>query len=115
MAPAPNPRLRRRAFLGLLGGGALAVLRPPWLRRSGFPPLPGGATRALAATPFASRLPIPRVVDDSHIRIPIREAEVKILPGPKTKMWTYDGTFPGPTIRRRAGKRTKVTFLHELP
>jgi spore coat protein A len=30
-------------------------------------------------------------------------------------MWTYGGTFPGPTIRRRAGRRTKVTFHHELP
>jgi FtsP/CotA-like multicopper oxidase with cupredoxin domain len=30
-------------------------------------------------------------------------------------MWTYGGTFPGPTIRRPAGKRTKVTFHHRLP
>jgi FtsP/CotA-like multicopper oxidase with cupredoxin domain len=30
-------------------------------------------------------------------------------------MWTYDGTFPGPTIRRPAGHRTKVTFHHQLP
>ena len=37
------------------------------------------------------------------------------LPGPKTRMWTYDGTFPGPTIRRPAGERTEVTFKHRLP
>ena len=30
-------------------------------------------------------------------------------------MWTYGGTFPGPTIRRPAGHRTEVTFRHELP
>jgi FtsP/CotA-like multicopper oxidase with cupredoxin domain len=30
-------------------------------------------------------------------------------------MWTYGGTFPGPTVRRPAGRRTEVTFLHELP
>ncbi|HWW67006.1 MAG TPA: multicopper oxidase family protein [Solirubrobacterales bacterium] len=65
--------------------------------------------------PFRARLPIPRVLSDSHIRIPIREAEVQILPGRKTRMWTYGGTFPGPTIRRRAGQRTRVTFDHELP
>ena len=29
-----------------------------------------------------------------------------MLPGPKTKMWTYGGTFPGPTIRRPAGQPT---------
>jgi FtsP/CotA-like multicopper oxidase with cupredoxin domain len=30
-------------------------------------------------------------------------------------MWTYGGSFPGPTIRRPAGHRTEVTFRHELP
>jgi spore coat protein A, manganese oxidase len=65
--------------------------------------------------PFQARLPIPRELSDSHIQIPIREAEAQILPGRKTKLWTYGGTFPGPTIRRRAGQRTEVTFHHELP
>lgn len=65
--------------------------------------------------PFQARLPIPRELSDSHIQIPIREAEVQILPGRKTKLWTYGGTFPGPTVRRRAGQRTRVTFHHQLP
>jgi spore coat protein A len=30
-------------------------------------------------------------------------------------MWTYGGTFPGPTVRRPAGHRTEVTFHHDLP
>jgi len=59
-------------------------------------------------------LPIPPVLRDDHIRIPIREAEQQILPGPKTRLWTFGGSFPGPTIRRRAGQRTRVTFHHEL-
>ena len=65
--------------------------------------------------PFQARLPIPRELSDSQIEIPIREAEVQILPGRKTKLWTYGGSFPGPTVRRRAGQRTEVTFRHELP
>jgi len=65
--------------------------------------------------PFRQRLPIPRVLEGDRIEIPIREAEVQILPGAKTRMWTYGGSFPGPTIRRRAGQRTEVTFRHELP
>ena len=60
-------------------------------------------------------MPIPRELTGSHERIPIREAEIQILPGAKTKMWTFGGSFPGPTIRRRAGRRTKVTFHHQLP
>jgi FtsP/CotA-like multicopper oxidase with cupredoxin domain len=45
----------------------------------------------------------------------MREAEIQVLPGDKTRMWTYGGTFPGPTIRRPAGQRTRVTFEHRLP
>jgi FtsP/CotA-like multicopper oxidase with cupredoxin domain len=70
---------------------------------------------ALAAVPFRERLPIPPVLDEDQIRIPIREAEQRILPGPKTRLWTFGGSFPGPTVRRRAGRRTRVTFHHELP
>ena len=40
---------------------------------------------------------------------------MQILPGRKTRLWTYGGTFPGPTIRRPPAQRTKVTFRHELP
>jgi FtsP/CotA-like multicopper oxidase with cupredoxin domain len=29
-------------------------------------------------------------------------------------MWTYAGTYPGPTIRRPAGKDTKITFVNRL-
>jgi FtsP/CotA-like multicopper oxidase with cupredoxin domain len=45
----------------------------------------------------------------------MREAKLAVLPGRKTKMWTYGGTFPGPTIRRPAGEPTEVTFVHRLP
>jgi spore coat protein A len=65
--------------------------------------------------PFRERLPIPRVLTDARISIPIREAESQILPGRKTKLWSYGGTFPGPTVRRPAGHRTRVTFHHRLP
>ena len=30
-------------------------------------------------------------------------------------MWTYDGSYPGPTIRRPAGEPTTITFRHQLP
>ena len=65
--------------------------------------------------PFRAPLPIPRELTGAEIEIPIREAEAQILPGRRTRLWTYGGTFPGPTIRRPAGQRTKVTFRHELP
>ena len=55
------------------------------------------------------------MLDGARLTIPIREAEVQVVPGERTRMWTYGGTFPGPTIRRPAGHRTEVTFLHRLP
>jgi FtsP/CotA-like multicopper oxidase with cupredoxin domain len=45
----------------------------------------------------------------------MREAEIPILAGERTRMWTYGGSFPGPTIRRPAGATTRVRFLHRLP
>jgi spore coat protein A len=79
--------------------------------------LPGASqpARAHAGEPFRSRLPIPEELTGARLTIPIREAELQIFPGAKTRMWTYGGTFPGPTIRRPAGRRTEVTFRHELP
>ncbi len=78
-------------------------------------PLGEEPSRALAATPFRTPLPQPPVLRGAELTIPIHEADVQILPGRRTRMWTYGGTFPGPTIRRPAGERTKVTFLHRLP
>jgi spore coat protein A, manganese oxidase len=60
-------------------------------------------------------LPIPEELRQARLDVPIREAEQQILPGPKTRLWTYGGTFPGPTIRRPAGRRIEVTFHHRLP
>jgi FtsP/CotA-like multicopper oxidase with cupredoxin domain len=80
-------------------------------------PLPFGAEPdpALAAVPFRAPLPVPPELTGDHIRIPIVEAEQQILPGHRTKLWTFGGSFPGPTVRRRAGRRTRVTFEHRLP
>jgi FtsP/CotA-like multicopper oxidase with cupredoxin domain len=114
-SPQASPRLGRRAFLGALGGGALAALLPLGLRNSDAAPVAGRALRAAPAAPFRARLPIPEELRGSKLEIPIREAEVQILPGRPTRMWTYGGTFPGPTIRRPAGHRTEVTFHHQLP
>ncbi len=91
------------------------MLLPGRLRPNGLASLFEGPAPALAATDFQRPLPIPRVLRGEELTIPIREADVQLLPGRKTRMWTYDGSFPGPTIRRRSGERTKVTFVHELP
>jgi FtsP/CotA-like multicopper oxidase with cupredoxin domain len=73
------------------------------------------APRAAAAG-FTLPLPIPPVETGSDITIHARTAPVQIVDGlPATEMWTFDGSFPGPTIRRPAGAQTKVTFVNDLP
>jgi len=65
---------------------------------------------------FDQALIIPKVLTTASIKIPIKQAAVRVLPtGPLTTMWTYGGTYPGPTIRRPAGRDTKVTFVNKLP
>lgn len=65
--------------------------------------------------PFRDPLPIPRELTGARLEVPIRLARQQILPGRETELWTFGGSFPGPTIRRPAGERTEVTFHHELP
>jgi spore coat protein A, manganese oxidase len=74
-----------------------------------------GPASAQAAVPFRDPLPIPTELTAARIEIPIRLADQQILPGRKTRLWTFGGSFPGPTIRRPAGQRTEVSFHHELP
>jgi spore coat protein A, manganese oxidase len=106
-------RFGRRRFVLGAATGAAALALPAWLRPS------GGSTisKALAGAPepFKRRLPIPTVISDPEIKIRMEKARLEILPGEKTEMWTYGGTFPGPTIRRPSGETTRVTFVHDLP
>ncbi len=77
----------------------------------------GGPVGEVPAPPsFDQALRIPKVLSGDHITIPMKKADVRIMAdGPKTTMWTYGGSYPGPTIERRAGQQTKVTFVHKLP
>jgi FtsP/CotA-like multicopper oxidase with cupredoxin domain len=66
--------------------------------------------------PFEQSLVMPPRLSGHDIRIVMRKARVRVLPhGPRTPMWTYGGTFPGPTIVRGTGRDTRVTFVNRLP
>jgi spore coat protein A, manganese oxidase len=105
-------RLRRRSFLAAGAAGAAALALPVRPRLAGFGPSLGLANEL---KPFRAELPVPEVITSAEIELDMIEAEVPILPGRPTEMWTYGGSFPGPTIRRPAGETTTVTFNHRLP
>ncbi len=75
----------------------------------------GGGTSA-GEPEFDLPLVVPPLRTGSRIRLRMREAAVRTLPtGPRTRMWTYAGSWPGPTIKRPAGSDTAVTFVNDLP
>lgn len=71
--------------------------------------------RARAAGPFVTPLRLPPVLTADHVTLVAREALVQVLPGLPTRMWTFNGSFPGPVIRRPSGRPTRVTVQHRLP
>ncbi len=66
---------------------------------------------------FSVPLPIPKVIraDGGRLTIQARAASLRIFRGEKTRAWTYGGTFPGPTIKARSGRRIRVRFVNKLP
>ncbi|ONI70814.1 copper oxidase [Actinosynnema sp. ALI-1.44] len=110
----------RRGFLGLLAGAA-------GLGTAGF--VVGGQagnngllrSRRPLPEPFTVPLPIPQVKRPTRVdggveyyTVVQRAADVEILPGARTKIWGYDGTFPGPTFHLRQGRKAVVEVRNEL-
>ncbi|AWK10985.1 bilirubin oxidase [Streptomyces spongiicola] len=74
-----------------------------------------------AAQPFTVRMPVPRVAtpvrrtaDTDVYTLALRPAQVEILPGTTTAALTYGGTFVGPTIKARTGRKVQVTYVNAL-
>ncbi|MGB6596643.1 MAG: multicopper oxidase domain-containing protein [Candidatus Acidiferrum sp.] len=44
-----------------------------------------------------------------------KEMDIELLPGKLTRVWGYEGMFPGPTIKARRGRRTIVRQTNQLP
>lgn len=99
----------RREFLKIAGVVAAAgTLRVP---------------TALAATgaPFAVPLRIPAVMEPysrkngaDHYEVIMRNARARILPGARTPIWSFDGAFPGPTIKARRDRPVFVRRINRL-
>jgi spore coat protein A len=114
--------LSRRRVLGLAGG--LGLLAATGLSTAAAlsrrPAVTGAELRSAVPLPpaFQVPLPLPAVLEPvapGRYEITQRVAEVEILPGIRTPMWTYGGTFPGPTIESRRGRPITVTHHNELP
>lgn len=101
--------------MGLAGSAALAL-------HGRVPAAAGELARYARAEvePFTRRLVIPPVLKpvrrggtDLYVTR-MRKAKVKILPGTRTPVWSFDGAFPGPTIKVRKGHPVVVRRINEL-
>ena len=102
LAPARSRPLLALSVSTLAVAGAAAIV-----------PVSGAASPDYPK--FAAPLTIPPVLTGQDIEIDIAQTQQQILPGKTTTMWTYNGTFPGPLIRRPTGVPTNVTFTNSLP
>ena len=114
LLPASLTACDNRGGAGGLGGGANVGTQ-------------GSAGRLLRSTaplpePFQVSLPVPPVLrpvrsdnTGDYYELTQRAARVEILPGMRTEVWGYNGSFPGPTIESRRGQPTVVTHHNRLP
>jgi spore coat protein A len=117
--------LSRRAFLGLgVAAGVGLGVGIPFSLGVGGSSSTGTLLRSTAPPPpaFVRPLPVPRVLqpidrstDTDFYAITQRPATASILPGLTTPIWGYEGSFPGPTIESRRGRRCVVTHTNRLP
>ena len=123
-----------------MSGSLPAVGRRTLLRAAGLTGLAAGAgalagcsdtkgqtgevvvSRARLPEPFTQPLPRPAVPAPAStaggvdtFRVTARVADAEILPGVRTRIIGYDGTFPGPTIETRSGRPAVVEHVNELP
>ena len=79
------------------------------------------ATAVATLTPFRDPLPIPPSVrvqsfnDERPVTIHMKSAQVRLHADlPLTRMWTYEGSFPGPTLEVRRGQKVRIAWKNEL-
>ena len=109
--------MKRRTALGLIGlGGAAATTR--------FVVSVGRATTqttAIRVPRFEVSLTVPPVLAPAlhaetfdQYEVVQSEAEQEIIRGHTTKIWGYQGSFPGPTIRVRRNREVVVRHTNRL-
>src|SRR5438094_3089213 len=63
---------------------------------------------------FSTAIKFPPVLTDANITITAQDANIQVLNGAPTFMWTLGGIWPPPTVRRPTGNQSNVTFVHSL-
>ena len=118
----PGPMLSRRRLLsrGFYTSAGLALSHgvPAIGQAMASPPQVHSEVRL---TRYVDPLPIPPVIRSTGaagevIQIEMRPFLQKVHRDlPPTKLWGYNGTWPGPTIEAKSGKPLKINWVSKLP
>jgi o-aminophenol oxidase len=100
------------AIAGPIPGRAQAVLGQP---AAPTPATEYGLTKFVDPLPIPARITVPSQATEASVRITMRPAHVTLHSQlPPTCVWTYDGSFPGPTIEVRSGQRLHITWENAI-
>jgi len=115
----------RRGFLAAAGVGVAGLIAAGLRHRT--PDVAGTRTVPLASvssptfdalSPFQDDLRVPPVItprSDGFLDIDMVSASIRWHSQmPPTRMWTYGGQFPGPTIEARRGEPTRISWNNKL-
>jgi FtsP/CotA-like multicopper oxidase with cupredoxin domain len=107
--------LNRRGTLKLGAAGGVALALPAERLMSAV------VGKAPTVEPFSVPLPIPPVLSPvysdrstDYYELSVRPGVAEILPGVQTDVITYNGSFPGPTIKAKRDRAVKVTVTNRL-
>jgi len=117
--------LLRTAGLGrvvpvVVGGLVAAVVLAP-VSASSWGGGSTGCGNSGCTTPFAVPLPIPQTLSPKsqdattdYYTVTEQPANLSVIPGKTTPMWTYNGTWPGPVIKATSGRQVKLHVINNL-
>jgi spore coat protein A, manganese oxidase len=96
------------------GAGSLSS-RPSLAQAADTVPHAAGAMRHLAR--YVDPLPVPEVIrPKGPVEVTMREFSRKVHRDlPPSRMWGYNGTWPGPTFETRRGQPITVKWTNQLP
>jgi FtsP/CotA-like multicopper oxidase with cupredoxin domain len=118
--------LNRRRILGLgaaVGGAAVALPLSGVLESvQATQRVTGTRVRNTAYTPFTTQMPVPSILRPTWTganvdmyELALQPARVEMLPGVLTEIMSYGGSYVGPTIKARSGRKVQIRYKNQFP